>query len=182
MTQTSELPDESVAVASGDDRPQDEARGAPTSDSHEVEQPFHPASNLPLHWIFLCLSAIVVFLSFIMKTPGEERVNIPFTEIPLPGLCAMRETTGVDCPGCGLTRCFISLADGQFERAWHFNPAGYLFFVFVVAQVPYRSLQIRRIRRGQAEWRSPLIVGSLIVVVTALVLQWVIRGLIVIFS
>lgn len=182
MTQTSELPDESLATAPTADDQQDAMPDASAAEAREVETPSTLAASLRLHWVFLCLSVLVLFLSFVMKTPDEELVFIPFTEVPMPGLCAMRETTGVNCPGCGLTRCFISLADGQFERAWDFNPAGYLVFVFVVAQIPYRSMQIRRIRRGRAEWSSPLIVRCLLVVIGALILQWVVRGLIVIFS
>ncbi len=39
-----------------------------------------------------------------------------------PVLCFHRLTTGIPCPGCGLTRGFVALLHGHVEAALHFNP------------------------------------------------------------
>ncbi|MEY3013000.1 MAG: hypothetical protein RIT45_1735 [Pseudomonadota bacterium] len=39
-----------------------------------------------------------------------------------PVLCFHRLTTGIPCPGCGLTRGFVALLHGHLEAALHFNP------------------------------------------------------------
>jgi len=40
----------------------------------------------------------------------------------LPPLCLFHAVTGIDCPGCGMTRAFLHLAHGDFTAAWSFHP------------------------------------------------------------
>jgi hypothetical protein len=85
----------------------------------------------------------------------------------------MKRVTGLDCPGCGLTRCFISLAHGDAASAWNFNPAGVLLFGMLVAQIPYRLAQIWRVKNGRGEWRHRrLSVVLTVVFVSLLMIQW----------
>ena len=83
--------------------------------------------------------------------------------------------TGIDCPGCGLTRSFIRLVRGDVLGAWSFNPAGTLVFAVVVFQVPYRSWQIWRLAKGFPP--RPWYQGAhfLWVVVIGLFAQWLMR-------
>ena len=74
--------------------------------------------------IWLCLAAGVVLLSMFMQIRNSQQVNIPFTQIAMPELCSFRRCTGMDCAGCGLTRCFIAMGHGDVPRAWSYNPAG----------------------------------------------------------
>jgi len=77
-----------------------------------------------------------------------------------------------------MTRCFVCLAQGDLVGAWTYNPAGLLVFLAVAGQIPYRIVQIRRLRRGRPEIRCErfVIVGSSVLVV-ALVGQWLWRGM-----
>ncbi len=74
-----------------------------------------------------------------------------------------------------MTRSFVSLAHAQWADAWRFNPVGFLFFAIVVFQIPYRILQLARIRRGLPELS---LVGIdqwvLIVIAFALLIQWLV--------
>ncbi len=127
-----------------------------------------------VHWILLCLASTILIMSAVFSVSGETQVDLPWIGQALPGMCQMKNVTGLDCPGCGLTRCFISLAHGDVSRAWHFNPAGIMVFLLVAAQVPYRAMQIWRLRRGQPELdvhRFSNIFTALMV--SALVSQWV---------
>lgn len=144
------------------------------SASASNDQAAAPPSAIP-EWSFLVLSLVVILLSFLLSAPGEERVYFPGTSIPLPGLCVARSMMGLDCPGCGLTRCFISLSHGDFGRAWHFNPAGFLFYAVVAVQVPFRLAQIWRIRTGRDIFRSPIFGWVIAAVGVSLVLQWAVK-------
>ncbi|MBP89637.1 MAG: hypothetical protein CMJ64_23490 [Planctomycetaceae bacterium] len=129
-----------------------------------------------LHWILLSLSVVVVALACALQVRGEEQVVIPGLGIALPGTCTFKAYVGADCPGCGLTRCFVSIAHGQVGRAWHYNPVGILFFAIVASQLPLRALQIWRLRKGLDEvrlgwWGYWLMLG----VAVALLVQWVLR-------
>ncbi len=105
------------------------------------------------HWTFLVIACVVVVASLSFTVRGREQVIVPVLNSALPGTCTFRRMTGFPCPGCGLTRSFISIAHGQLVDAWRFNPAGVAFFAVVVFQIPYRIFQISRIRRGLAEHR-----------------------------
>lgn len=43
--------------------------------------------------------------------------------------CAFRETTGLPCPGCGMTRGMSALVRGHWRDALHFHPFAPLFAI-----------------------------------------------------
>jgi len=50
----------------------------------------------------------------------------------LPGLCIFRSTTGLPCPGCGLTRAFVSAAHGNLALSLHFHRLGWLIILYTI--------------------------------------------------
>ncbi len=131
----------------------------------------HPGTSV--HWVFLIMAAVILIASCSFQIRDRQLVIIPMINMPLPGTCTFLRVTGVPCPGCGLTRSFISLAHGEWKDAWQYNPAGFVFFAMVVFQVPYRIFQIRRIRRGRQQHQFQLLDSwVLLLLVVALVVQW----------
>jgi hypothetical protein len=129
-----------------------------------------------LHWVLLSMSSIVLLAALVLHVDGQNRVVVPLVKVPLPGVCSYKRWTGADCPGCGLTRCFVSCAHGDIRRAWNFNPAGILFFAVTAFQIPYRGLQLWRLRRGRSEvslGRLPALLIALVIV--SLLVQWAVR-------
>lgn len=45
----------------------------------------------------------------------------------VPG-CLFRMTTGLECPGCGMTRGTYALLHGRWNEAFWFNPVGMIVF------------------------------------------------------
>lgn len=128
------------------------------------------------HWIFLGLSTAVLVSALVLGIQGGEQVVVPVLGLTLPEACYFKRLFGFGCPGCGLTRCFISLTHGDFSGAWRFNPAGYLCFAVVAFQIPYRALQIWRLSHDRAEWRPVRLSATIgCGVVAALLVQWVWR-------
>ena len=172
-----------MSVTSGHDRVVD-AETAPLTAASPVdttqELPEAPVgaaekSRVQYHATLFFLSLAVMVLAVVMRVPDEENVAFPVIDAPLPTLCAMRRLAGIDCPGCGLTRCFISLAHGLPGRAWHFNPAGLLLFAVVAAQIPFRAVQLWRIRRGKRELNASRFNWLLLGIAAALIGQWIVR-------
>jgi len=128
------------------------------------------------HRVLLVLSGGVLILAAVLSVRGQSQVEVPVIGLALPELCMMRRTWGIDCPGCGLTRCFIAVAHGDLASAWSFNPAGVWLFLIVAFQVPFRAYQLWRIRRGQPELmlsRTAQVVLGIFVV--GLIAQWALR-------
>ena len=128
------------------------------------------------HLVILTLSMFALLVA-VLDINDQRQVVVPGVNVPLPGLCAYQQLVGHDCPGCGLTRCFVCLADGEIASAWSYNAVGTVFFVIVVFQIPFRTLQIRRLTHGQAAirlCRELWVIWPLLIV---LLTQWLIRSI-----
>ena len=130
------------------------------------------------HAILLAGAIGVIGLSMLLSIRDSRQVLVPFTSVPLPDICTFRRLSGIDCPGCGLTRSFISLGHGDMSRAWSYNPAGLLLYGIALFQIPYRLLQLARLARGRPELHCGRWGGGLLAVAAGLVLcQWMVKQL-----
>src|SRR5207244_10680 len=128
------------------------------------------------HVILLALCGCVLLMGLLLSVRDRSQVMLPLLQVPLPELCTMRRMLGLDCPGCGLTRCFISLAHGDVAAAWSYNPAGLWLFTIMVFQIPFRSYQLSRISRGRPDIvlpRAAQLAFALLAI--ALLAQWALR-------
>ncbi len=136
-----------------------------------VSRPYNAGNQYGL--ILVCLSVVVA--SMTMSIRDGQRVRL-FGFPELPELCQFRSIYGVQCPGCGLTRSFISMGHFDVVAAWNYHSVGVCFFLVVVFQIPFRCLQISRHHRrlpqlhlGPApQW----VFGTLLV---AAMIQWISR-------
>lgn len=147
------------------------------SQRRDAARPRDPARSRRAHQqLILILSVAVLGAAALLRVEGGQRVVVPGVEVALPEVCTSQRLLGISCPGCGLTRSFISLADGDLGRAWQYNPAGVLLFGFVVAQIPFRSFQIGRLATGREPVRlEPLATWILIAIAGGLFAQWIVR-------
>jgi hypothetical protein len=65
----------------------------------------------------------------------------------LPPLCLFHRLTGLDCPGCGMTRAFVCLLRGDLHGAWQMHPFSIPLLLISIAAVslpaPLRSRLVR---------------------------------------
>ncbi len=128
------------------------------------------------HRLFLALSLAVLCVCFLLPAPGDSgQVRLPGSNTTLPTFCMLKRECGIDCPGCGLTRCFLSVSHAQVASAWHYHPAGVLLFAAMVAQIPYRLVQVRRLRRGRCELNHWTLSALPWLLVVAILGQWILR-------
>lgn len=62
--------------------------------------------------------------------------------------------TGFPCPGCGITRAFLFVMTGQFERAWNINPLSYGWILLAL----YAGVQRYLFGRKAKGWKTMMIV------------------------
>lgn len=143
--------------------------GAPA----ETASPLRGAKAL--HASLWLASLAVLVAASLLQVRSAQTVVIPVINRPLPELCYWRVMLGINCPGCGLTRCFISAAHGDVAAAWQFNPLGVFLFAGVVFQVPYQLWQLWRLTTGRREFRSISLPYVMLGVSVLLIVQWLCR-------
>lgn len=95
-----------------------------------------------------------------------------YTGLFLP--CIIHETTGLYCPGCGITRMIVSLIQGNLKAALHYNTA--LFFLLPILAVILIFQMIQYIKKGKIKISAALNV-FLILTIIILVLFGILRNL-----
>lgn len=125
-------------------------------------------------WFFGTL--LVLGLAVLLEAGPERAVRVPWLNIVLPETCATRRHFGFDCPGCGLTRSFIHIADGDLAAAWRLNWTSVLIFAYAVVQLP---LALAYWAQVEERWFGTLVwINERFVIVLALILafRWVWLG------
>lgn len=100
------------------------------------------------HRQLLMVAGMVWVLAFALQELPDGRVAFRgLTGIPLPQTCFSRAWLGLKCPGCGLTRSIIHLAEGDLDASWRSHRLGVLMALVIAFQIPYRLLALRRLDR-----------------------------------
>lgn len=73
-----------------------------------------------------------LFLCFLFLGSALQKVfSCDLKELPfLP--CFFHKITGVPCPGCGMTKAFLSLGSFQFKEAFSYNPFSFFLMSFLI--------------------------------------------------
>jgi hypothetical protein len=83
------------------------------------------------------LIALFFPLLFIVNMTGVVRIETLAGVIPV--FCPFKVITGIDCPGCGMTRAMTSLIDGHPGDAVLYNPfCFFLLFILILSLMPRR--------------------------------------------
>lgn len=93
----------------------------------------------------------------------------------MPG-CVFRKATGLDCPGCGMTRATYAMLHGRIGEAFAFNPVGMILLPLAMIALGIEVLGWVRgkplpIRLNPGRWGATFLCAVLIV-------WWVMRNLI----
>ena len=132
-------------------------------------------SGLLVQWLIWGGAIFVILLACCLELTDGADVVLPFISLPIPPICVVRRFFGIECPGCGLTRAFVCLAHGDLAHAWRYNVGAILLFPFVVAQIPYRILQLWRFQRRLPLWDASRFMAWGWIFVLVLVCQWLVK-------
>ena len=73
-------------------------------------------------WPSTSFFALLLIASALLPLPRNNAIA------GMPSLCAFHHFTGLPCPGCGLTRAWVSMAHGHFAEAFIWHPLGPILF------------------------------------------------------
>ncbi len=150
----------------------------PDSEAADVEAAEVIKRRLRHHWTMLAIYLAVVVLSCSLRARPDQLVEFRWLPgHPLPETCMSRAVFHIECPGCGLTRSFISLAQGDWLSAWGFNRTGWLLAGAVLIQFPYRLRQISHLKHsGLPEVGSPTLTNLFSwMLIIALIGNWLLK-------
>jgi hypothetical protein len=116
----------------------------------------------------LVLSILVVSLTLLLTIRADGKVAFAaLPSVALPESCVSKRCFDVRCPGCGLTRSFIRLSQGDWRGSMAQHRLGWVLATSVALQIPYRSLALLRPksrwgREGWLNWIGVVLIGLLI--------------------
>jgi len=140
----------------------------------------HVATGRTEHLWILAIAAIALAGSFVLRLSAEGNLVFPIPwlglAIPLPQACFSRLIFGVSCPGCGLTRSFVAIGQGDVHSAFLLNPMGPAVYLLCLLQVPYRLAEYFGVGGSNARWtaikgRMDLVIWAVLV---GLLAQWLV--------
>ena len=72
-------------------------------------------------------------------------------------ICPFKALTGLPCPGCGMTRAFLHLIEGDVAGAFHFHPLFWLVpLLFIVVIFRHKSF-VSKIYDSRKFWLGGII-------------------------
>ena len=127
---------------------------------HERSPPAEIAqrNRVRRHREVLVISMVVLMLAFALVEVPDGRVAVRGLTGSAAAELLPRALLGINCPGCGLTRSFIHLAEGDWRASWRSHRLGGLMAAVMIFQIPYRLLALRRPGRPliPARWQAVL--------------------------
>lgn len=124
----------------------------------------------------LCIAVAVLVLSFALRVRADQRVELlGLSGLPAPEMCGSRLWLGIECPGCGLTRSFIRLADGDWSSAIALHRISPLLAFAMLAQIPYRLVLLVGWPPGRRFAKSPWPRAFGWVLIAALIGNWLLK-------
>ena len=136
-------------------------------------QPQQPVTLMPsLLVLALCLGSLLVAALLTPPHPGAK--NLTLAGFVLPPACTLNSQFGLPCPGCGLTRSWVSAAHGDLTTSLGFHRLGWLVMLYVVLQAVRHAcwLFVPRARERVARW-SPYLDKSIVLLGALVMLNWV---------
>lgn len=90
------------------------------------------------------LTLSIILLSFIIQDPGAGAENLYIFGLQIPPTCLYKLMNGFPCPGCGLTRCFVSISHGNFANAFAYHKVGILLYFVILFDIFLRLYLIKK--------------------------------------
>ncbi len=107
--------------------------------------------ELTSYLIILIFCSVILGGAAILNPSTPEAPSLQVGKITLPNTCIFRATTGLPCPGCGLTRSMVAAAHGHLAVSFSHHRLGLLTLFYVFLQFVFNLCYL-----SIPKWRMPL--------------------------
>ncbi len=107
--------------------------------------------ELTSYLIILIFCSVILGGAAILNPSTPEAPSLQVGKITLPNTCIFRATTGLPCPGCGLTRSMVAAAHGRLAVSFSHHRLGLLTLIYVFLQFVFNLCYL-----SIPKWRMPL--------------------------
>jgi hypothetical protein len=123
------------------------------------------------------ISSILRDRRFALVFAGGVGLQIGLSALRLhPWQCPIFSSTGIPCPGCGLTRAIVLLLQGEWGASFHYHVFApiFLFFSLIILVAIFLPASIGRRVINKAEMLERQ-TGLTVIILTGLILYWLAR-------
>ena len=113
------------------------------------------------HWMAIFACAGIFLIAALLEPGVPGRSGLAFGGRRLPESCLFLRTTGLPCPGCGLTRSCVAAVHGRVGESLAFHPIGFTVLLYALLQAGRHSawLAAPRLRSRVDHWGGRLDYG-----------------------
>lgn len=91
-------------------------------------------SELAPYLIILILGSAILGGALILNPTNSDTPHLRVGGITLPSVCIFLKTTGLPCPGCGLTRSLVAAVHGKLGMSFSHHRLGPLILFYIILQ------------------------------------------------
>lgn len=125
------------------------ARAAARRPAPGPESPSRDQVVLRTGLVLLFAGLVVAAALLRPSSPGTDE-GLRVAGQRLPEVCSLYRATGLPCPGCGLTRSWVSALHGRLPESLVHHPLGWLVLLYVAAQAVRHAAWLLLPRRRPA--------------------------------
>ena len=120
------------------------------------------------------IAVLIILLSLILKPGNSQDDRATIFGFKTPILCLHRLIYNQPCAGCGLTRSFVCIGHGDFEKAYSYHKLGIPLYILVILQIPIRIYLLKTGIYGYTKFMKRLIWVPAILAGIMLIIHWLI--------
>jgi hypothetical protein len=125
------------------------------------------------HIVVLIICIAMLAAAFII-TPAKNGGTLSLVGFAMPPTCATKMTTGLSCPGCGLTRSWVAAAHGRFQESLSYHNLGWVIMLYTALQLLRHALwlvvpTLRKRLERPGRWLD----RGLVVLLIGLAVNWI---------
>ena len=127
------------------------------------------------HWLVIGICAGALGLAAFLEVPSPNSPSVAVESHKIPSICGFKNLTGIDCPGCGLTRSWVAGMHGRISDSLRFHRLGWLLMLFAFLQIVRHGVWLARpaARKAVGIWGRRLD-GTLMPIVILLLINWIV--------